>query len=259
MELKNYQYLSESLTKLGFGEVFNDGLKTKMELGMPEFYLKATAKFGKDEMLYIPKFEKKEGEYYFLNNYKATLMKEGKVTDMQDFLLYKQRGFSAKEAYNLLDGRSVYKVYMKDTEKVGRWSRLDLNSMDDKGNHIIRSTYDNASDFRLVRELSKLPIIHASQDEKELLIRSLQTGDRVSIIVNQAGQKEKMFVEATPHLGQLTLYNGQMEKVNLSKNQMTVVADEKVHNNLTDTTKKLIEKSQNVGQQENQQMKRKAS
>jgi hypothetical protein len=118
---KNYQFLSETLSQLGFGDTLNDALKTKMKLGMPEFDLKAKDTYNKDQMLYTLKFARKEdGDFYFLNTYNAKLTKENGETLSQNFPLYKQRGYSTEEAYNMLSGRAVYKTFSKEGERIGQ-------------------------------------------------------------------------------------------------------------------------------------------
>ena len=253
---KNYQFLSETLSQLGFGDTLNDALRTKMKLGMPEFELKAKDTYDKDQMLYSLKFAKKEdGDFYFLNAFNAKLTKENGETVSQNFPLYKQRGYSAEESYNLLSGRAVYKTFTKEGERVGRWSRLDFTSQNEKGNFTLKSYYDNTSNFNLVKELSKLPLMATAQEEKEALIRGLQKGNREPVIVKQQGQRERMYVEATPQQQKVTLYNNSLEKVNLSNNKMQVVQDEKQEGKLPEMTKKLMEKANEPAPEKGQQKK----
>lgn len=241
---KNYQFLSEALSQLGFGDNLNDALRTKMKLGMPEFDLKASDEYGKDKVIYALKFGKKEdGEFYFLNAYHAKLTKENGEVLEQNFPLFQQRGFTADETYNMLSGRAVYNSFRKDGEVISRWSRLDFNSQNDKGNFPIKSYYDNKSNFNLVKELSKLPLMANTQEDKETLIRNLQKGNLEPVVVKQQGNRERMFIEATPQHQRITAYNDKMEKVNLVHNRMQVVQDEKLDGKLPETTKKLMEKA----------------
>jgi hypothetical protein len=276
MEMKNFNYFIEDvLPQLGFNGIFNDALKTQMQLGMKEFELKAIAKKGETEMLYALKFEKKEGDYYFLNAIKAARTDKGMDPVEQTFALFKQRGYNADEMKNMLrEGGSVYRTFRKEGETVGRWTKLDLGKSNEDGNHPMRSYYDNTTGFNLAREISTLPVIHASQEEKELLIKALQSGERVPVSMKQNGQKERMFIEATPYLGRLTVYNNKMEKVAFLNNTMEVVKDQKNDlainasipkingaqsvEKLPDTTKELMQKIQS-SPSEGQQAKRKVS
>jgi len=233
---KNYQFLSEALSQLGFGDNLNDALRTKMTLGMPEYALK----FGKKE----------DGDFYFLNAYHAKLTKENGEVLSQNFPLFQQRGYSAEETYNLLSGRAVYNSFRKEGETISRWSRLDFSTQNDKGNFPIKSYYDNKSNFNLVKELSKLPLISNTQEEKEALIRGLQKGNLEPVVVKQQGNRERMFIEATPQHQKVTVYNASMEKVNLVNNKMQVVQDEKLDGKLPEMTKKVMEKVNNPSLQE---------
>ena len=83
-----------------------------------------------------------------------------------------------------------------------------------------------------------------------------------------------MFIEATPYLGRLTLYNAKMEKVSLTNTNLQVVQDEKTEQaiagsntklvatqateKLPETTKQLMQKLDGPAQ-EGQQVKRKVS
>lgn len=276
MELRNYQYLTEDvLPQLGLAGVFDAALKTKMELGLKEFDLKAKAKENDTEMIYAPKFAKSEGDYYFLNLVKATRVDKEMEPFEQTFFLYKQRGYSAQEMKNMMrDGGAVYKTFRKDGQTVGRWSMLDRNKTLESGNHPVKSYYDNTTGFNLVRELSKLPIVYTSQEEKELLLKSLQSGDRAAVSLKQNGQRERIYIEAAPNLGRFIQYNAKMEKVNLTNTNLQVVQDDKTEQmvvggspklstaqsaeKLPETTKQLMQKLDGPAQ-EGQQVKRKVS
>lgn len=55
----------------------------------------------------------KQGDMYFVNKYQATLKNEDPGKDKsQTFYINKGNGVTAKEAYNMLDGRAVNKKLM---------------------------------------------------------------------------------------------------------------------------------------------------
>lgn len=276
MNVKNYQYLNESLGKLGFGEVLNGALKTKMELGFEEFELKARTKFGEDSMQYTLKFEKgkseTEGErYFFLNRINATLSKGNELPIDQEFVLFKQKGFDTKEMYNLLDSRPVYKVFRKDGENVGRWIKLDFNIKDEKGNALAKPYYDNVTNFNLIREVGKLNLNFANAQEKDDLIRDLKSGDQVSVTMRQNGRNEKVYIGVAPQMGGLIIYNSEMKEIKRTNtNNIQMVADEvdpklkttkgeQLAGKLTDSTKNLMENVNNKDNKQGQQSSRKVS
>jgi hypothetical protein len=264
MEQRNFQYLTEEvLPKLGFAGVLDKELETKMKGGEPEIELRASSKKADTEMLYALKLRKGDGDFYFLNSVKATRTDKDMKPVEQTFGLFKQTGYTAEEMKNMLrEGASVYRTYRREGQTVGRWTRLDLGKTNEEGNHPMRSYYDSNTNFNLARELSKLPVIHASQEEKEILLKALQGGERASVAIRQNGQKERMYIEATPHLGVLTLFNSKMEKITMNNNTMAVVKDEKKETKATeqlpDTTRQLMQKIQNTPS-EGQQVKKKIS
>src|SRR5690606_32956984 len=84
--------------------------------------------YPRDTINYELHFSKsKKSDNYFLNNYEATLEKGGAdETLRQTFYLNKGNDITAKEAYNLLSGRSISKT-------VEISPKYDLNYIDDQG------------------------------------------------------------------------------------------------------------------------------
>jgi len=139
MNKSNVEYLQRSLKYLGFGTALNEVLEKNMAEGKEKFAVKTSAQFDnkhslkdkeypKDTINYELHFSKsKKSDNYFLNNYAATLEKGG--TDeavRQTFYLNKGNDITAKEAYNLLSGRSISKT-------VEISPKYDLNYIDDQG------------------------------------------------------------------------------------------------------------------------------
>src|SRR5690606_31632087 len=139
MNKSNVEYLQRSLKYLGFGTALNEVLEKNLAEGKETFAIATSAQFDnkhslkdkeypKDTINYELHFSKsKKSDNYFLNNYEANLDKGG--TDeaiCQTFYLNKGNDITAKEAYNLLSGRSVSKT-------VEISPKYDLNYIDDQG------------------------------------------------------------------------------------------------------------------------------
>lgn len=216
MNIENYQFLVDTLERHGMSHPrINENLKTKMQLNSDEFELKGIVrKFGNDTMQFAPKFVKGDSKFaeprYYLNKIKATLTKENGKSVTSEFSLYKQRGFNTNEMYNLLSGRPVYKV-PKNEE--GRWTKVDFSSPDENGQVRVRNYYDSTTNFSLTREIGKLPITWASQQEKEETLRDLMAGERVSVTVKQDGRAEKLMIGVAPQIGGLELLDKNLEVV----------------------------------------------
>ncbi|RYD75796.1 MAG: hypothetical protein EOP55_12765 [Sphingobacteriales bacterium] len=116
---QNFEYLKKSLKYLGFGENLNSALEVRLKEGSDKFTLGASAAFStpnaKDMVNYELRFSKsKTTDNYFLNDYQATLEKGNANGTAQEpvsrvFTLNKGNDITAKEAYNLLSGRSIQK------------------------------------------------------------------------------------------------------------------------------------------------------
>ena len=139
MNKSNVEYLQRSLKYLGFGTALNEVLEKNLAEGKEKFAIATSAQFDnqhslkdkeypKDTINYELHFSKsKKSDNYFLNNYAATLEKGGTNEALrQTFYLNKGNDITAKEAYNLLSGRSVSKT-------VEIFPKYDLNYIDDQG------------------------------------------------------------------------------------------------------------------------------
>lgn len=280
MNLKNYQYLTEGLNSLGFGEKLNDALKTKMNLNMESFELKAGGAFGKDQMNYAVTFEKGKAredggeQFYFLNRVKANIIKEDGQTQSHEFRLFNQRGFNTKEMYNLLDNRPVYKTFKnRQGELTGSWTKLDFTSVDENGNAMERRYYDNQINFQLAKEVGKLNLVFANREEKEALLKDLQSGEMVEVSIKRNGRMEKAYVGVPLQLGGVRMYDAEMKEIKRTDaNNLQLVSEEKaakanvsaekandqgLGKELPDSTKKLIEKAEQ-GQGQGPGLKRRA-
>src|SRR5215831_10050830 len=109
---KNFEFLiTNTLPNLGFAEVLDDALKTKMQLKQDNFNLKTYIEQGKKRIDYSLSFDKTD-EMYYLNAIRATLTKENGEKVSNEFRLFKQRGFNEQEMLNMLEGRSVYRTFV---------------------------------------------------------------------------------------------------------------------------------------------------
>jgi len=137
MNKSNIEYLQRSLKYLGFGTALNEVLEKNLAEGKEKFAIATSAQFDnkqslkdkeypKDTINYELQFSKsKKSDNYFLNKYAATLEKGGTDEALrQTFYLNKGNDITAKEAYNLLSGRSVSKT-------VEISPKYDLNHIDE--------------------------------------------------------------------------------------------------------------------------------
>jgi hypothetical protein len=115
------------------------------------------------------------------------------------FYLNNGKGVTAKEAYNLLEGRAVNKDLLnKQGEKYNAWIQLDLANKKMDEPFKVKQFHSNYG-FDLEKELSKHPFKELSdQEKKDDLIKSLKKGNLHAVNVETAEGNRKQFIKANP-------------------------------------------------------------
>ncbi len=136
MNNENFQYLSDNIKYMGFGENLKSELEKNMLEAKPEFQLHYATEMNKKPFEATLNFRKSDStDMYFLNNYQAALEKGNGEKTSQTFYLNKGRGITAKEAFNLLEGRAVHKeLTTKEGQSYNAWVQLDFNAKDKNNN-----------------------------------------------------------------------------------------------------------------------------
>lgn len=132
----------------------------------------------------------------------------------QTFYLNKGKGVTAKEAFNLLDGRAVHKdLVTKEGQPYKAWLQLDTGNIDKNNNIEIKHFHENYG-FDLKAAVEKFPITDLKDPEKEAsLMQSLQKGNVQSVTIEKDGSSHKMFIEADPQFKKVNLYDSNMKLV----------------------------------------------
>ncbi|HVB04209.1 MAG TPA: hypothetical protein VNE41_10885 [Chitinophagaceae bacterium] len=217
MNKENLQYLQNTVKFLGFEESLLSEMQRQMKEDAPEFQLKATGHFNRDEvgaLLYFRKSEKTD--FYFFNKFDLVVLhdKEPEKDRSQTFFIHGGSGVTFKEAYNLLEGRAVYKTLLdQEGKKYQAWMQLDFSKVDANGNYRLRYFYSSYG-YDLERTLSAFPIRElGNEDEKEMLIISLNRGNRQLVSFLTAGREQRMYIEAAPQFKSLNVYDGALTRV----------------------------------------------
>jgi len=205
MNQENLDYLQERLKYLGFGEdaPINEELNEQVLRGEPSFQLVTEAHFEDCRMeakLYFERSGVKD--HYYFKRYDALLQySDGIEADKkQTFYIYKRWGYTFKEAFNLLEGRAVYKklVDKKVELEYPAWSELIFNEIDSSGNYKIKE-YKEGYRYDLEKVLEMYPIIELQDEQlRKTLIRSLQRGNVHPVYFVKNNKREKVFIEACP-------------------------------------------------------------
>jgi hypothetical protein len=216
MNNENFQYLSDNIKYMGFGENLKDELEKNMNENKPEFQLSYNAEINKKPFEATLSFRKSESSgMYFFNNYQASVERNNGDKIAQTFYLNKGKGVTSKEAFNLLDGRSVQKEMLtKDGQPYKAWIQLDLESKDKNNNFELKQFHENYG-YDLKEAVSKYAVAELNDPDKEkVLLQSLQKGNLQSVILEKDNNTHRMFIEANPQFKTVNLYDGQMKKVN---------------------------------------------
>ena len=219
MNTQNLEFLKKSLLNLGFGEKVNEKLETNINKKVPEFNLTAQHEFNQKKVDYTLHFKAGENqEMYFFNKFDATLNK-GKEKEMdQTFYINKGNGVTAKEAFNLMEGRAVHKqLFNKDGEKYQAWLQLDNDNLTQNGNREIKKFNENYG-FDIEQVISGKGIKEmATAEGQENLLRSLKKGNMQQITVEREGGEKKYFIAASPQYKTIDLFDHQMKKIKLEE------------------------------------------
>lgn len=215
MNNENFQYLSDNLKYMGFGENLKPELEKNLNEGKAEFQLHYKAEINKKPFEVTMNFRKSDSsDMYFFNNYHASLQKSNGEKMEQTFYLNKGKGVTGKEAFNLLDGRSVHKdLVTKEGQPYKAWIQLDTANKDKNNNFEVKQYHENYG-FDLKAAIEKFAVAELKDPEKEkALMQSLQKGNVQSVTIEKDGSSHKMFMEANPQYKNVTLYDSNMKMV----------------------------------------------
>ncbi|HEY0895396.1 MAG TPA: hypothetical protein VGE15_02480 [Sphingobacteriaceae bacterium] len=216
MNTKNLEYLKDSLKYFGFGEELNGALEKAIMAQPSEFQLRAGGQHFKNRMEYTLNFKKSnQSEMYFFNSYRATLHNENPEMDRgQTFYISKGSGVTAKEAFNLLEGRSVFKQLVnKEGVKYQAWLNLDYNAPDEHGDFKVRQ-FNEQYGYDLDKTLGAYPIKELKDPEqKKQLLASLEKGNLQLVHFEREGREGKFYIEARPQYKTINVYDQKLHAV----------------------------------------------
>jgi len=215
MNEQNMQYLKDNIKYMGFGEGLHAELENQLKAGKADFQLDFKTEMNKKPFEATLNFRKSDNsDMYFFNSYAAKLERSNGESKSQTFYLDKGKGITAKEAFNLLEGRAVHKeLTNKNNEPYKAWLQLDFGAKDKHQNFEVKQYHENYG-YDLRAAVGKLALSEFADPEKEkTLMQSLQKGNVQSVSIDQDGSSVKMFVEANPQYKTVNLYDASMKRV----------------------------------------------
>lgn len=233
MNTQNAEFLKKSLLNLGFGDKLNAELEKEMAAKTPEFKLGLQHEFNQKTVDYTLHFKAGDNQdMYFFNKYDATINHKGDPTKNidQTFFINKGSGITAKEAFNLMEGRAVHKqLYNLEGQKYQAWLTLDDKNLTENGNKKIKHYHENYG-YDLEKVIAGKGIKELEDPKaKEELLYSLKKGNAQQISIGGEDGDKKYFIAANPQFKTVDLYDHQMKKI---KREELLQADQKPVRNL---------------------------
>ncbi|WP_051686251.1 hypothetical protein [Chryseobacterium hispalense] len=217
------QYPKFQLKYLGFGE--GEQLHKDLENGIKapekEFEIKTTSEktMPGNEVEFTLKFNKIENGSVFMNFYNAKLTKENGDILSHNFPVNLVNTFTAKEAINLLEGRTVkIEFHNPKTEKIEpAFAKLNFNEpKTEKGNYNFQNFYKNYGvDTAQIVEKSNL--LFDKPEWKENVIKSLEKGNIVKVKFQLNDKVIEGKAVLNPQYKNLSLYDQDMNRINTNK------------------------------------------
>jgi len=215
MDQENLEYLKEKLKYSGFDTELNDALEKQIKGGADAFQLKHQMEIDGKQMDFDLHFRKSNtSERYFLNKYDAVLHHANPEIAPKEHTFYNNQSVTAKEAFNLLEGRAVKKGMINaDKEPYRAWMQLDFTEKDKNNNFKIDSYHENYG-YDSKEALSKLPIKELQDPTKtEWMLRAFEKGNVYPVTMEKGGKEEIMYVSANPKFKSVNVYDTEMKMV----------------------------------------------
>jgi hypothetical protein len=128
----------------------------------------------------------------------------------QTFFVEHGRGFTAEQAANLIQGRSVYRDDLLNLggQEYKAWIKLDMDSPKDRYQNYQTNQYHVPTyGFDLEKVLDMFQVKELDDPKKrEALIQTLENGNRPLVTIVKEGQEVKLFMEAVPRYSQLNFF-----------------------------------------------------
>lgn len=213
MNNDNLVFLQDNLKYMGFGDLLllNEQLEQEIIRETKEFQLSTEAyyedNYRLEGILYFRRGD--SSDLYFFNKYEA-LLRDGSNennTRRQVFYISKGTGVTFREAFNLLQGRSVNRDFTDfEGEKYNAWIQLNFEELDTHQNHKVKQ-FRVQYGYNLEKILENYPIRELTSPEtKSGLLKSLKKGNLQQVSFCMSDRTEKMLIEAAPQFKTIHIY-----------------------------------------------------
>jgi hypothetical protein len=212
MNKENLDMLKGILQILGFTNDPELLPRLEQELSQNQFNFQLTTKTSFDDLTSIEAilyfYRPSRATYTRLEMYdcRLTYLSEPSKSLFQTFDVDNGSGITFREAFNLLEGRSVYKsLPLENSNQSPVWIQLDFDKQDDHDNYVFRR-FRLGNGYSLEKVLGLYPIAELSdKDAKARLIADLQRGDLLTVTFEVSSPK-KMYISANPRYKNINVY-----------------------------------------------------
>src|SRR4051794_28827867 len=217
MKQENLDFLEKQLTYHGFDKDVRSAVKEEL-LSAPKpthdmnFKIKISSWPDRKEtdVDYLLHFDRKSDMVYF-NHYTASLGDRELKINMRP-----GQNITVKEAFNLLQGHSVFRpeINNREGEKYSAWLKVDFSHKGENGQPKM-NFYNQNYGFDLVAVLEKLKVKEMGDDKMRInLIQSLERGNLQSaVMIDKNGNDQKVFIAAEPQFKSVNIYDSEGKKL----------------------------------------------
>jgi hypothetical protein len=215
MNNDNLSFIRQSIRYLGFGEAMTHSelLEQEMQSGVKEFQLKTAACFDENSTIQATLYFRKGENYdmYYFNKYEALLVYDSDPNSnkAQTFFISKGKGVTLKEAFNLLQGRAVYKNLIDpDGLEYNAWIKLSFTERTPNNTNYKVRHFGDRYGYDLEKALANYPIRELEDENlKQNLLYSLKKGNIHPVTFTKSNRIEKMYIEACPEFKMITIHS----------------------------------------------------
>ena len=222
-EFNQVDYLKNQLKYLGFGE--DEKLHKELEKGIKSKNQQFEIKTSSDKALpgnkvdFALKFNKTESGGVFLNSYDAQLKNEKGEEITHNFPVNRENTFTAKEAVNLLEGRSVKIEFHNPKSDQSETAFVQFNFEEpktEKGNYMFQNFYKNYG-VDTDKIVEKANLVFEKPEYRENTIKSLEKGNVVKVKFEMDDKIMEGKAVLNPQYKNLNLYDNDMNRINTNK------------------------------------------
>ena len=222
-EFDQVKYLKNQMKYLGFGE--SEQLHKDLEIGInskkQQFEIKTTSDktLPGNKAEFALKFNKTEQGNVFFNSFDAKLTKENGEEITHNFYVNRENTFTAKEAINLMEGRSVKIEFHNPKSDQQETAFVQFNFDEpktEKGNYLFQNFYQNYG-VNTEEIVEKSNLIFDKPEYKENTIKSLEKGSITKVKFQMDDKLIEGKAVLSPQDRNLKLYDNEMNRLNTNK------------------------------------------